>query len=108
VPYELPLILLDDTVDRPTYKFEPELGTEPYVLITPWKGVSWNESAWTLSNEGAARWVGEPNDSQISRWRGVYEQDRESTTSDMHAAETPAVQILRLTMARHLSHHYAS
>lgn len=73
VPYELPLVIVGSTVVGPIYKSRPEPGPSPYILSTVWKGASWDDPAWIVLEEGAARWVGSPSEDQLAEWLSTQE-----------------------------------
>jgi hypothetical protein len=67
VSSELPLVPVDashPSVLKPT----PAAGPSPYVLYTPWKGASWDDPGWIVFDEGAARWVGLPDEDLLTLW----------------------------------------
>ena len=97
-PYELPLAVVTGTTERPVYRPRPEPGVTPYILYTPWKGASWDDSAWLVYDEGAVRWVGDPTEDVLTLWLLLQEQERLSLQGEPE--ESRARRALRILASR--------
>ena len=102
IPYELPLVLIESTPGSSIYKLRPEQGSRPYILTTPWKLVSWNDDAWLLYDEGAIRWVGEPDESILSSWLTAQELEQLPAPDRAVSKESRARQALHFVVSRRL------
>jgi hypothetical protein len=98
-PYELPITQIDP--QRPGVVSRTITPAEQvYVLYTPWKGATWDSSAWMLVEDRAIRWVGEPDESIVSRWLSAQELEQLSTPGRADGSESSARQALRLLASR--------
>jgi len=107
VPYELPLALIEGTAVSSIHAFRPEQSPAPYILATPWKGVAWNDDAWLIHDNGAIRWVGEPDESVLFRWLTTQEVEELSAPGMEEYGESRANQALHI-LARRMMHASAS
>ncbi len=103
VAYELPLVSIDDTSDPPILQPRPEPSPWTYVLSTVWKGVSWDDPDWLISDEGAIRWVGEPTEDELAQWLSSQAWERLSIQGETELVESDARQTLRI-LANRLKH----
>ena len=93
--FELPL---NDGGEGPVLKPTPVPGPLPYVLATPWKGVAWDDpDGWMLVENGALRWVGTPQEHQLTTWLSA--QERGSLVSSTDSAK----EVLRILAVRFLA-----
>lgn len=99
-PYELPYVSVDSTLERPIYHLRPEQSPSPSILATPWKGVSWNDETWLIYDEGAIRWVGEPDEDMLRHWLSVQELEQLSAPGRADSSESRARQALRFLASR--------
>jgi hypothetical protein len=98
-PYELPISSVDPA-DPTVVKRQPLIGEQPYVLYTPWKGAAWDDAdAWDVTDHGAIRWVGSPDDAILAQW-GLLQEREHLFPSD---AENLSRQALRM-LADRLQH----
>lgn len=99
VPYELPLVPVPGA--HPSIlKPVPSEETSPYILTTPWKGITWEDQNWMLHERGAIRWVGEPDESIENHWLSASELEQLSALSEAAAGESKARLALRLLADR--------
>lgn len=99
--YELPLILQNEG-EAQVFKPSPEPGPEIYVVGTPWKGAAWDDESWAVTDHGAARWVGEPDEDTLKRW--LLPQEMASLAAAGSPSER-AKQALGVLASRLLAHH---
>jgi len=99
IPYELSLVPV--TMAQPSIiKPVPIKEALPYILTTPWKGIIWDDQNWLLSEKGAIRWVGEPDEDMLNRWLSASELEQVSAQGGAKADDSKAFLALRLLAGR--------
>jgi len=98
-PYELPITQIDP--QRPNVVSRTITPAEQvYVLRTPWKGATWDSPGWMLVEDKAIRWVGEPNESIVSRWLTAQELEQFFAPGRADGSESGARLALRFLASR--------
>lgn len=104
-PFEMPLVAVNPEHPE-TVRIEPPREASPYVLFTPWKGASWDDTAaWEVTDQGAVRWVGLPSEELLAQW--LSPQELASLAPSASQADR-ARQALRLLATDFLAHRSSS
>ena len=101
-PFELPLVALNQEHPGVARSILP-VQEHPYLLSTTWKGATWDSPEWMLVEDMAMRWVGEPDESIVSRWLSAQELEQFSALGGAGVDESGARLALQF-LAHRLIH----